>query len=123
MPLRYSRFYLFGYHHYYGHIRLPRRLMVSQAPLGSPTFMRYLHAARNCILPRVSLIVQIVVSSNKVTGFSTLDRLANTNCVTRLDYSSLQQRDSLNFVRVVSFPYIRSTLTRTTNLVTWLFHP
>ena len=24
MPLRSSRFYLFGYHHYYGHIRLPR---------------------------------------------------------------------------------------------------
>ena len=123
MPLRSSRFYLSGYHHYYGHIRLPQQQVVYPALLGSPTFMRYLTSARNCILPRVSLVVPFVVYPNKITGFSIFDRLAHTTSVTRLNYSSLQNRNSLNSERFVSFPPIRGTLTRTTNLVTWLFHP
>ena len=85
--------------------------------------MRYLIPARNSILPRVSLVVRFVVNPNKMTGFSTFERLADTTCVTRLNYSSLQKRNSLNSVRLVSLPNIRATLTRTTNLVTWLFHP
>ena len=93
------------------------------ALLGSPTFMRYLFPARNSILPRVSLVVRIVINPNKMTGFSIFDRLANTTRVTRLNYGSLQDRNSLNSARFVYLPYIRGTLTRTTNLVTWLFHP
>ena len=92
MPLRYSRFYLSGYHHYYGHIRLPHPALVSSPMLGDPTFMRYLIGARNCILPRVSLVVLSGVYPNKVAGFSSSDRLANTIGVTRLNYSSLQLR-------------------------------
>jgi len=122
MPLRYSRFYLSGDLHYYGHIRLPQFQMVSEL-VGSPTFMRYLHPARNCILPRISLVVLTVVYPNKIAGFSNSERLADIICVTRLNYSSLQDRNSLNSVRLVSLPHIRGTLTRTTNLVTWLFHP
>jgi hypothetical protein len=123
MPLRSSRFYLFGYLHYYGHIRLPQQQRVFSVLLGSPTFMRYLLSARNCILPRIFLVVPVVVNPNKVAGFSSTDRLANTNCVTRLHYSSLQKRIALNFVRLVSAPHIRATSTRTTNLVARLFHP
>ena len=91
MSLRYSRFYLSGDHHYYGHIRLPQQQVVTPALLGSPTFMRYLLSARNRILPRVFLVVHIVVNPNKITGFSIFDRLANTTSVTRLNYSSLQK--------------------------------
>ena len=54
MPLRSFRFYLSGYLHYYGHFRLPRQQLDFPVPLGSPTFMRYLRAARNTILLRVS---------------------------------------------------------------------
>lgn len=91
--------------------------------LGSPTFMRYLLSARNCILPRVFLVLRFVVHPNKITGFSISERLANTTGVTRLNYSSLQSRNSLNFVQLVSLLHIRGTLTGTTNWVTWLFHP
>ena len=65
MPLRYFRFYLSGYHHYYGHIRLPHPVTGLSPMLGSPTFMRYLAVARNCILPRVFLVVLIVVLSQQ----------------------------------------------------------
>ena len=123
MPLRYSRFYLSGYPHYYGHIRLPQQ----QNGLFCPVRVSHVHAlpfpARNRILPRVFPVVHIVVYPNRIAGFSISDRLANTIGVTRLDYSSLQNRNSLNSVRLVSLPHIRGTLTRTTNLVTWLFHP
>ena len=85
MPLRSSRFYLFGDLHYYGHIRLPQQRFGRPALLGSPTFMRYLLVARNLILPRVFLVVHSVVYPNKISGFSNSERLANTICVTRLD--------------------------------------
>jgi hypothetical protein len=85
--------------------------------------MRYLRPARNCILPRVFLVIHSVVDPNKIAGFSTFERLANTIGVTRLNYSSLQNRNSLNSKWLVSLPLIRGTLTRTTNLVTWLSHP
>ena len=70
MPLRYSRFYLSGYPHYYGHIRLPQQQLVFSALPGDPTFMRYLPCARNCILPRVLLVVHAVVYPNKIAGFN-----------------------------------------------------
>jgi hypothetical protein len=85
MSLRYSRFYLFGDQHYYGHIRLPQQRIVTCALLGSPTFMRYLLSARNPILPRVFSAVLIVVDPSKVTGFVIFDSLANTISVTRLN--------------------------------------
>ena len=91
MPLRYSRFYLFGYHHYYEHIRLPQQQFGPTILLGSPTFMRYLLSARNRILPRVFLVVPFVVYPNKMTGFSIFERLANTIGVTRLNYNSLHK--------------------------------
>jgi hypothetical protein len=55
------------------------------ALLGPPTFMRYLISARNSILPRVFLVVRFVVNPNKITGFSNVERLANTISVTRLN--------------------------------------
>ncbi len=77
------------------------------APLGYPTFIRYLTHARNCILPRVSHVVLIVVDPNMVTGFINSERLANTTSLTRLNYSSLHDRISLNSVRLVSAPHIK----------------
>jgi len=71
----------------------PSATVGHSVPLGSPTFMCYLIPARNRILPRVSFVVHIVVNPNKVTGFSNSERLANTTSVTRLDYSSLQNRN------------------------------
>lgn len=61
--------------------------------VGLPTFMRYLLPARNCILPRMSRVIRVTVDPHAVTGFSTLERLANIISVTRLDYSSLQERN------------------------------
>src|SRR3982751_4969680 len=103
MSLRYSRFYLSGYHHYYGHIRLPQQQIVTSALLGSPTFMRYLLPARNPILPRVPPAFPLVINPSRVTGFINSDRLADTIGVTRLNLNSLQERNSLNFTRLVSF--------------------
>jgi hypothetical protein len=77
--------------------------------------MRYLLPARNCILPRVPFVVHITVDSHIVTGFSILERLADTTCVTRLNYSSLQERNSLNLVWFITSPYLSGTLTRTAN--------
>ena len=85
--------------------------------------MRYLLPARNCILPRMSSVVHFTVDPHTVTGFSTLERLANINSVTRLNYSSLPERNSLNLTRFITSPCLSGTLTRTANLVTWLFHP
>lgn len=91
--------------------------------VGDPTFMCYLLPARNCILPRMSFAVLLTVYSSKVAGFINSERLANIICVTRLNYSSLQERNSLNLAWFITSPYLRGTLTRTANLVTWLFHP
>jgi hypothetical protein len=77
MPLRSFRFDLSGYLHYYGHIRLPRQHWTF-ASLGSPTFMRYLHYARNIILLRVSISMHITVASTDMSGFSTSGRLTDT---------------------------------------------
>jgi hypothetical protein len=82
MPLRSFRFYLSGYLHYYEHLRLPRRLW-TYAPLGSPTFMRYLGYARNIILLRVSDSVYIAISSTGMAGFTIFGRLTDTNFVSR----------------------------------------
>ena len=85
MLLRYFRFYLFGYHHYYKHIRLPRSLADYTKTLGYPTFMRYLCATRNIILLRVSNKVHFAVASLIISGFSKSERLADTTGVTKLD--------------------------------------
>jgi hypothetical protein len=82
MPLRYFRFYLSGYHHYYGHIRLPQQQWTSPVLLGPPTFMRYLFDARNIILLRVSINVHIAVASIDITGFIISGSLTDTNSVT-----------------------------------------
>lgn len=78
MPLRYSRFYLFGDQHYYRHIRLPQQQEDSPVPLGAPTFMRYLCSARNIILLRVSDNVLITVASIVIAGFDISGRLTDT---------------------------------------------
>ena len=78
MPLRSFRFYLSGYLHYYGHIRLPRQQWTT-APLGSPTFMRYLICARNITLLRVSTSVLLTVASTDIAGFTIFGRLTDTN--------------------------------------------
>ena len=83
MPLRSSRFYLFGDQHYYGHIRLPRQSPYIGIPLGSPTFMRYLRPARNTILLRVSVSVLFTVVPTDMAGFSTFGSLTDTICVTK----------------------------------------
>jgi hypothetical protein len=82
MPLRSSRFYLFGDLHYYGHIRLPR-LWLTAISLGSPTFMRYLILARNIILLRVSAGLPIAISSSNIAGFVISGRLTDTISVTK----------------------------------------
>ncbi len=84
-------------------------------PVGAPTFMRYLLPARNCILPRMLCVVHITVDPHTVTGFSTFERLASTNSVTRLNYSSLQERNSLNLAWFITSPRPSGTLTRTAN--------
>jgi hypothetical protein len=81
MPLRSSRFYLFGDLHYYGHIRLPR-LRLTAVALGSPTFMRYLILARNIILLRVSVELLFAISSSNIAGFVISGRLTDTTGVT-----------------------------------------
>ena len=83
MPLRSSRFYLFGDLHYYGHIRLPRRSPDFGIPLGSPTFMRYLCPARNTILLRVSVSVLFTVVPTDMAGFSISGSLTDTIGVTK----------------------------------------
>jgi hypothetical protein len=93
------------------------------AVVGYPTFMRYLLPARNRILPRMSLAVLFTVYPSKIAGFIIYERLANIISVTRLNYSSLHDRNSLNSAWFITSPYLRGTLTRTANLVTWLFHP
>ena len=85
MPLRSFRFNLSGYLHYYGHIRLPRQRPDSSAPLGSPTFMRYLRTARNIILPRVPVGLSIAVTSTNIAGFIQFGRLTGTTSITRPD--------------------------------------
>lgn len=69
MPLRSCRFYLSGYHYYYGHIRLPQRQLDYSVLLGSPTFMRYLRITRNIILLRVSAGLHIAITSTNIAGF------------------------------------------------------
>ena len=92
MPLRSSRFYLFGFLHYYGHIRLPRsrtrRICRGSHVLVLPSL------SRNHILPRVSAAVLFTVYPNSVAGFGIFERLANTLSVTRLDCSSLRDRST-----------------------------
>ena len=79
--------------------------------VGDPTFMRYLFPARNRILPRMSFAVILAVYSSKVTGFINSERLANIISVTRLNYSSLQERNSLNLAWFITSPYLSGTLT------------
>ena len=85
MPLRSSRFYLFGYLNYYGHIRLPRPMVDYSIPLGPPTFMRYLCLARNIILLRVSVDLLFAIPSINIAGFSISGRLTDTIGVTKPD--------------------------------------
>ena len=122
MPLRSSRFYLFGYLHYYGHIRLPRLWGDFLIPLGSPTFMRYLPLERNPILPRRVQTVHLIVSSGLMAGFVNSDRLATLICVTRLK-GQLTKAFALNLMQFVSLLHLRVTSIRTTNLIAWFFHP
>lgn len=82
MPLRYFRFYLFGYQHYYGHIRLPQQQFDYSVLLGSPTFMRYLCVTRNIILLRVSVNVLFTVASIDIAGFIKSGSLTDTKSVT-----------------------------------------
>jgi hypothetical protein len=79
MPLRSFRFYLSGYLHYYGHLRIPRLLVDDQPVRDLPTFMRYLGYTRNIILPRVSVGLLFAVSSTNMAGFSTHGRMTNTD--------------------------------------------
>lgn len=84
MPLRSCRFYLSGSHHYYGHLRLPLAGRVTNpAPLGSPTFMRYLCRACNIILLRVSTNSYMSVIPVGMAGFIILGRLTDTTLVSR----------------------------------------
>jgi hypothetical protein len=85
MSLRSSRFYLFGYPHYYEHIRLPRLPVDLPASLGSPTFMRYLCPARNTILLRISAGLLFAITSSDITGFIKPERLTDTKGVTKLN--------------------------------------
>jgi hypothetical protein len=78
MPLRSFRFYLSDYHHYYEHLRLPHQQFDHSVMLGSPAFMRYLCTARNTKLLRVSIDLQITVSSTNVTGFNIYGSLTDT---------------------------------------------
>jgi hypothetical protein len=82
MPLRSSRFYLFGDLHYYGHIRLPR-LWLTAISLGSPTFMRYLFLARNIILLRVSVGLLFAITSSNIAGLINSGSLTDTIGVTK----------------------------------------
>jgi hypothetical protein len=66
--------------------------------------MRYLHPARNRILPRMSFAVLLTVYPSKITGFSTYERLANIIGVTRLNCSSLQNRKLSELSMVHYFP-------------------
>ena len=85
MSLRSSRFYLFGYLNYYGHIRLPRLWADLPNSLGSPTFMRYLCPARNIILLRVSAGLLFAITSSSTAGFINSERLTDTIGVTKLN--------------------------------------
>lgn len=76
MPLRSSRFYLSGYPHYYGHLRLPPSAPLQQGRVGAPKFMHYLPAARNHILPRIPPAVRFVVYPGRITGFVNSESLA-----------------------------------------------
>ena len=80
MPLRYCRFIILGYYHYYEHIRLPSSIVVTLSLLGSPTFMRYLRLTRNIILLRISPVgFTLVVTSNRMAGFLISERLTDIN--------------------------------------------
>jgi len=59
-----------------------------------------LHAG-SILLPVFPCCSYCLVNPNKITGFSNSERLANTLSVTKLHYSSLQHRISLNSAPLV----------------------
>ena len=103
MHLRSFRFNLSGYHHYYGHIRLPHQQLDFSVMLGSPTFMRYLRSARNNILLRVSISLLFTVASTDIAGFLKSGGLTDTICVTKPYCCSLQHCTAR--ASQSSFPY------------------
>ena len=110
MSLRSFRFYLSGYHHYYGHIRLPRQQRTTIS-LGSPTFMRYLLCARNIMLLRVSTNVCFAIASIGIAGFSILGRLTDTLMVHEALLMQLTLTYRLSFTKLVSLQCVRLTST------------
>jgi hypothetical protein len=116
MPLCSSRFYLSGYLHYYGHLRLPRQHW-TLAALGYPTFMRNLWLTRNIILPRVAFAVLFTVSSSKVAGFIISESLTSTNSVTRLNWCSLSTCSL--WALIMLFPSLLSQLLSPVRQIGW----
>lgn len=91
MPLRSSRFYLFGYQHYYGHIRLPQHAARLAAPVRVSHVPVLPSPARNPILPRVPLAVHFVVLSQLGGRLHHIRESGRYRLrVTRLNWSSLQ---------------------------------
>ena len=84
--------------------------------------MRYLSFARNPILPRRVQTVHFIVTSGLIAGFGNSDRLATLLGVTRLT-GQLTEALALNLMQFVSLLHLRVTSTRTTNLISWFFHP
>lgn len=130
MPLRSSRFYLFGYLHYYGHFRHPQTAVGYSALLGPPMFMRYLRYARNTILPRIAsgvLPFRCTCFPPFYLQSSRLHHLWQTGHyqfrVTRPNWCSLHICSIVSFCTFVSSGTITMASTWTANWVVWFFHP
>lgn len=123
MPLRSSRFYLFGYLHYYEHIRLPRQ----QLDLFRPVRVSRVHALPSlCTQPYFtpeSLKCACCRFFHFSDRFRHLRQIDRSHCrVSRLT-RQLTQVSALNSMQFVSLLHLRVTSTRTTNLIAWFFHP
>jgi hypothetical protein len=91
MPLRSPRFYLSSAQSLLRASPTPPAGQDLTAAGVSHVHVQPCHA-RNTILLRVSTDVRFTVASTGVAGFTISDRIANTKCVTKLDWCSLHDR-------------------------------
>ena len=77
MSFRYPRFYLFGGHHYYEHLRLPQ-LLLNKCTVWVSHVHVLPYPARNTILLRVSTNLLFAVASIDMAGFVISESLTDT---------------------------------------------
>jgi len=82
MPLRSFRFYLFGYRHYYGHIRLPSIAVATALDRVSHVHALPSDSTQHHLTPG-SLYFAFTVIFKYNVGFIIYGRLTTTSCLTK----------------------------------------